>query len=113
MEVALDTAAKQAADADGYRASNIITADASERAETFLEVHPTAKIIVVIDTHSLDNGFLLWRGTAASNYQACSLLEVGAVSPYVSCTKISIDLDGLHPAGDLPIPLQFCGNPWS
>lgn len=43
--------------------------------ESFLESNPTAKIIVVIDTHSEENGYFIWKGKE-SGYSACSLLEV-------------------------------------
>lgn len=48
-------------------------------AEQFLEKHPLAKILVVIDTHSDDNGYFTWRGGAGSGYESCSLLEVSTL----------------------------------
>lgn len=105
MEVALDTAAQQAADDEGYRADNIITTDTSEAAEDFLQEHLMAKIVVVIDTHCLENGFLLWRGTTADDYKACTLLEVSTMDHHISRANISIDLEGLHPVRGLSIPL--------
>lgn len=44
--------------------------------EKFLKKHKTAKIIVVLDTHCIDNGFFVWSGTSEDNYRACRLLEV-------------------------------------
>src|SRR5882757_2533625 len=46
------------------------------RAERFLEEHPMAKIVIIIDTHSMENGFFIWTGNSPEDYRACSLLEV-------------------------------------
>ena len=45
-------------------------------AEHFLKTHKEAKILVIIDTHCLDNGSSVWTGATAHEYRACSLLEV-------------------------------------
>ena len=45
-------------------------------AEGFLKAHEMAKILVIIDTHCLDNGAFVWTGASADEYRACSLLEV-------------------------------------
>lgn len=58
---------------DGYRTE---TTDTSKPAEEFLEKHPTAKIVVVIDTHCLENGYFVWTGDSKGELQACSLLTV-------------------------------------
>lgn len=43
----------------------------------FLKKYPTAKIIVVIDTHCLqESGTLLWSGNSAETYESCTLLGV-------------------------------------
>ncbi len=42
----------------------------------FLKQNKTAKIIYIIDTHSMDNGFLAYTGNTPKNYMACSLEEV-------------------------------------
>ena len=48
--------------------------------ERFLRTHPLAKIIVIIDTHSLKNGFFAWTGNGKDiEFRACSLLEVGVL----------------------------------
>lgn len=107
MEVALDVAATQAADAFDLQDVNTITTDTPETAGTFLMDHPTAKIIVVIDTHCIDNGFLLWRGTTAENLLACSLSEVSTVNYQLpSCPNTVIDPEGLHPIGSIPVSLR-------
>ena len=46
----------------------------------FMERNETAKIIYVIDTHSLENGFFVWTGNEPKNYEACSLDEVSMVN---------------------------------
>lgn len=53
-----------------------VVEDPVATAVAFLERYKTAKIIYVIDTHALDNGFLVWKGTKPKNFQACSLDEV-------------------------------------
>ncbi|KAF9781086.1 hypothetical protein BJ322DRAFT_1023203 [Thelephora terrestris] len=74
MEVALDSSAKQAAD-DNDDDGNTVKTQTPEAAEEFLAEHPTAKIVVVIDTHCLENGFFVWRGTG-SDMLACTLYEI-------------------------------------
>jgi len=74
-------------------------------AEELLERYPTAKIVVVIDTHCLDNGYFVYTGNSPETYKACSLKEAG-----ISCTMrytISHLLtvpSGLHPGGDSEVP---------
>ena len=43
----------------------------------FLKKHITAKILFIVDTHSLDNGHFVYAGDLPMTYKACSLLEVG------------------------------------
>ena len=45
-------------------------------AMAFLEARPMARIVVVIDTHCLDNGFFVYVGTDPVSLRGCSLLEV-------------------------------------
>ena len=47
------------------------------RAAKFMEVHPTAKIVVIVDTHAADNGYFVWVGDTPDDFRSCSLLEVG------------------------------------
>jgi len=48
----------------------------TSKAEEFLTLHEGAKIVVIIDTHCLDSGKLVWSGTTADDLRACTLLEV-------------------------------------
>jgi hypothetical protein len=48
-------------------------------AERFLMSNDGARIVVVVDTHCLDNGRLVWTGTSADEYRACSLFEVSSI----------------------------------
>lgn len=77
MEVALDVAAEQAAN-DGNIGNDdkTIRTNSSKAAESFLEEFPYAKIVVIIDTHCLENGFFVWRGNSRKTYEACPLLAV-------------------------------------
>lgn len=52
---------------------------ATVRAIKFMEIHPLAKILIVIDTHAADNGYFVWVGESEEDYRSCSLLEVGVV----------------------------------
>jgi len=42
----------------------------------FLKTYATAKIVVIVDTHSSDFGRFIWTGNSAETYLGCSLLEV-------------------------------------
>jgi len=42
----------------------------------FMKRFATAKIVVVLDTHSLDNGYFAWKGSSPTTYEGCSLQEV-------------------------------------
>lgn len=43
----------------------------------FLDLHPTAKIIVVVDTHSVDGtGGFLWNSKETGEIESCSLYDV-------------------------------------
>lgn len=45
-------------------------------AQKFLDEHNTAKIVFIVDTHCLENGFFVYQGDSPNTYNACSLLEV-------------------------------------
>jgi hypothetical protein len=51
------------------------TAVAASMAEEFLKKHPITKIVVVVDTHYLDNGYFVYTGDSPDTYKACSLKE--------------------------------------
>jgi len=46
----------------------------------FLEARPTAKILIIIDTHCLENGLFTYIGDSPVAYETCSLLEVCPIS---------------------------------
>lgn|ERR1700679_431320 len=48
----------------------------TSHAERFLKAYPMAKIVVVIDTHCLDNGTFVWKGATPVEYDSCTLLDV-------------------------------------
>ena len=49
----------------------------SEGAARFLAANKTAKIVVVIDTHCLEEtGSFVWRGSEPCDYEACLLPHV-------------------------------------
>lgn len=56
-------------------------------AESFLNNHPTAKIIIIVDTHALENGYFLWAKDSVDDPCGCSLLEVSV--SYDSADPIS------------------------
>jgi hypothetical protein len=47
--------------------------------ERFLKDHEMAKIVIVIDTHSMQNGSLVWTGDSAEEYRTCNLSEVSRI----------------------------------
>ena len=49
----------------------------AEEAGRFLMEYPTAKIVVIIDTHCVKNGSFVWKGTSSTGFQACGMDEVG------------------------------------
>jgi hypothetical protein len=77
-------------------------------AQNFLESRPTAKIIFIVDTHSLDNGYFVYTGDSPTSHEACTLLEVGPPShhAHVILPTLSTDPKRLLPRGDIQIPLQ-------
>ena len=42
----------------------------------FLNDWEAAKIVVILETHCLENGRFVWKGDKPENYSACSLEEV-------------------------------------
>lgn len=74
----------------------------------FLKKYTTAKIVVVIDTHCLDNGQFVWTGNSPKEYEACPLSEESICLPFTTiaadpCT----DLAGLHLRRGQSVPLGF------
>jgi hypothetical protein len=48
-----------------------------DMAGDFLDCHPTAKIVVIIDTHCLEEtGGFIYKGNTPDTYEACSMEEV-------------------------------------
>jgi len=50
----------------------------------FFRQHETARIIVVIDTHCLENGVLVYEGSSPETYKACLLPEVSIFNALLS-----------------------------
>lgn len=52
----------------------------------FLDEHPTAKIIVVVDTHCLqETGGFIWCGTGPESYRSCGLYDVSEMDSIRFC----------------------------
>ena len=51
--------------------------DPVKGAADFLKRNKTAKIVVIIDTHSTENGCFVYNGDAPADYLSCYMLEVG------------------------------------
>ena len=50
---------------------------ASELAGNFLDVHKTVKIVIVLDTHCLnETGGFVYKGSGPESYGACTMEEV-------------------------------------
>lgn len=68
---------------------------------SFLKRNKTAKIIYIIDTHSMDNGFFAYTGDSPKDYMACSLEEVSTTCiSWTAFARLTCGLDcpGLHSA---------------
>jgi hypothetical protein len=52
--------------------------DPTSAVDAFLEEHSAAKIVVLVDTHCIENGQLVYKGHAKdpASYQACYMEEV-------------------------------------
>ena len=50
--------------------------DPFQEADKFLAKYSLAKIIVIVDTHCLDNGFLVYKGNSPVDYEQCTLHQV-------------------------------------
>ena len=78
----------------------------------FLEKHETAKVIMVIDTHCLENGFFVYTGASAESYKACSLKEASTLCTLPHCrSHILTDSGRFHPERGSAIPARFPGHP--
>ena len=51
----------------------------AKEARLFFKQHLTAKIVVIVDTHTLDNGAFVYSGSSPETFQTCRLLEVSKV----------------------------------
>ena len=80
---------------------------------TFLKDHPSAKIVVVIDTHCLDNGAFVYQGSTPMSYAACYLPEASTTSHFiiVAAADSHTDTQGLHPVGGPKICLGWAKDP--
>jgi hypothetical protein len=87
------------ADGDGERYDTGRTGSMHSLDEiiAFLARHPTAKIIIVIDTHCLsETGAFIWTGVNADTYRTCRMDEVchitvGCSAPNLTCMQIILD----------------------
>ena len=63
--------------------------DATGAAE-FLAVHTTTKIVVIIDTHWIEESrSFLWRGDKPKDYEAYGMDKVGNVYSEISSTHLT------------------------
>ena len=80
MIVALDPGAAGADGIDkGGVGYDVEATDDSQAAEEFLKQHPTAKIIVTIDTHCNELGDLVWKDDTEGKQNVCTVGEVSVV----------------------------------
>jgi len=68
-----------------------------DEVDKFLAYYPTAKIIIVLETHCLKNGRFVWTGESPDSYQACSLLEVRSDCITQPLADVFVDPKRLHP----------------
>jgi hypothetical protein len=81
-------------------------------AEVFLKAHPMAKIVVIIDTHCLENGTFVWSGDTPVELKSCTLLEVGVHLTTTTSNAVNLPTDpaGLLSQRDVQIPIQQSRN---
>ena len=48
--------------------------------EEFLWEHETANIVIIIEMHSMENGWFIWCGHNSDTYKVCMLWEVRCIS---------------------------------
>jgi hypothetical protein len=85
-----------------------------EEIAAFLKLHPTAKIIILINTHCLEeNGSFIYAGNGSSDYLACRLYEVctelfGAVMSPISHVHRSSGIAFLLRSRSSCLQTQMC-----
>jgi len=62
----------------------------ADEAGDFLDRHTTARIVVIIDTHCLEEtGAFIYKGSAPDSYEACCMEEVSSVQSRVTVSTTS------------------------
>lgn len=75
--------------------------------KAFLRKYESAKIVVIIDTHCLENGRFVWTGDSPTTYQACDLHSVSySVSHKIQLANTHEDFKGLHSKRSLQVHLR-------
>ena len=87
--------------------------DAAANANTFLEEHPAAKIVVVIDTHCLENGAFVYEGHSSPTYEACELKAVSSFMSrvHVKFSRTVTDPQGLYSKEYPSLPFKLAEEP--
>lgn len=85
----------------------------------FLEMHPLARIIVVVDTHCFqESGGFIWMGHDTDTYLGCTLWEVSSGLPQIALGGMAnmysfIADEGLPPRNARAVPIRGRGIPYS
>ena len=62
----------------------------ADEAGNFLDQHTTARIVVIIDTHCLEEtGAFIYKGSTPDSYEACCIEEVSSVQSRVTVSTTS------------------------
>ena len=77
-----------------------------EEVDKFLTYYPTAKIVIILETHCLENSRFVWTGESPDSYQACSLLEVRSDCITQPLADVFADPKRLRPKECLQIYLR-------
>jgi hypothetical protein len=82
--------------------------DAAGNVARFLKDHKTAKIVVIVDTHCLNNGAFVYTGNSPDSYLGCMLPEVSTPDYrlYQAAHPPGLDPCRLSPTRGLPIYLR-------
>jgi rhamnose utilization protein RhaD (predicted bifunctional aldolase and dehydrogenase) len=86
-----------------------------DHVSTFLDNHQTAKVVVVVSTHSLEeNGQFVWGGDSPQSYKGCFMRPVGAAAVLLQRSAIHCKYTAaqrLSSTPDLEAPFVRRANP--
>lgn len=87
-----------------FNGKGVMIENGAKEAVKFLNHFDHAKLVIAIDSHCGDNGFLVWKTEDNGEYQTCSLKEVSTVAKFShSASDGSADSGTMHSGGHLQL----------